>query len=65
MKKELTMMLIIALALIADWVCFRQIFLNESVGHLKFSYIVLLIAVGAVLIAMFGFFIKRLFVKQA
>lgn len=64
MKKELTMMLIIALALIADWLCFRQIFLKESGGYLKFSYIVLLIVAGAVLVAMFGFFIKRLFVKQ-
>ncbi len=57
-------MMIITLALIADWLCFRQIFLNESVGYLKFSYIVLLISVGAILFGMFGFFIKRLFVKQ-
>jgi len=64
MKKELTMMLIIVLALIADWLCFRQIFLKESVGYLKFSYIVLLVAGGAGLFGMFGFFIKRFFVKQ-
>lgn len=65
MKKELTMMLIIVLALIADWLCFRQIFLKEFAGYLKFSYIVLLIAGGAGLFGMFGFFSKRLFVRQA
>jgi hypothetical protein len=65
MKKELTMMLLIALALIADWLCFRQIFLKEPVGYLRFSYIVLLIAGGAGLFGIFGFFIKRLFAREA
>jgi len=65
MKKELTMMMVTALALIADWLCFRQIFLKESAaGYLKFSYIVLLIAAGAGLFVMFGFFTKRIFVRQ-
>jgi len=64
MKKELTLLMMTALALIADWLCFRQIFLKESGGYLKFSYMVLLIA-GAILSVMFGFFIKRIFVRQA
>ena len=58
-------MLIIVLALIADWLCFRQISLKESAGYFKFSYLVLLIAGGAVLFGMFGFFIKRHFVRHA
>ena len=64
MKKELTRMLITALASVADWLCFRQIFLKAPAGYLKFSYIVLLIGAGASLLFMFGFFTRRFFVKQ-
>lgn len=64
MKKELTMTLISVLALIANSLCFRQVFLKSDEDYLKFSYIFLLIAVGAVLLWMFGFFLKRLVAKQ-
>ncbi|GEM_PF-5893096 len=56
MKKELTMMLITALAFVADELCFRQIFWKETAGYLKFSWIVLLILAGLSLLLIFGFF---------
>jgi hypothetical protein len=59
------MMLITALALVADWLCFRQIFLKESAGYSKFSYLILLAAVGASLFLTLGFFTKRFFMRRA
>ena len=65
MKKELTMTMIIMLALVADSLCVRQIYTNTGTAYLKNLIGFLLIAVGAGLFAMGGFFIRRLVVKQA
>ncbi len=65
MKKELTMTMIIILALVADLLCVRQIYSNTDAAYLKNSIGFLLIAVGAGLLVMGGFFIRRLVVKQA
>ena len=65
MKKEITITIIILLALIAVSLCFRQILSRPAEGVLNFSYIAALIAVGVVLLVLFGVFIKRLFVRRA
>ena len=64
MKKELTMMLVTGLALIVDFVCFRQITGRESAGSLTFLSAALLIAAGAALFLMLVFFARRFFVRQ-
>ena len=63
MKKEITMTLITALALIAVSLCFRQVFLKPAEGFLNFSYLAGLIAAGTTLLALFGIVVKRLFVR--
>lgn len=64
MKKEITMTMITLLALIAVSLCFRQIFISPAEGFLNVSYITTLIAAGVTLLALFGIFIKRLFVRR-
>lgn len=63
MKKEMTMTMIIILALIAVSISFRQIFLKPATGFLNFSYIAGLITLGTVLLLLFGIFVKRLFAR--
>jgi len=65
MKKELTMSLIILLALAADSLCFREIYLKTDAIYLRASGGFLLLAAGVALLVMFGFFIKRLRGRQS
>lgn len=65
MKKEITMTMIIMLALIAVSICFRQIFLKPAEGFSNFSYIAVLISAGAVLLLLLGIFVRRLLIKHA
>jgi len=65
MKKELTMTMIIMLALIAVSLGFRQILLKPAAEAVwNFSYLAALVAAGAGLTALFGVFIKRILLKQ-
>ncbi len=65
MKKEITVAMIIVLALIAVSLLFRQMFLNPADGLTNFSYRAALITIAAFLLALFAFFIKRLLTRQA
>lgn len=65
MKKEITMMFVIAFALAAVSVCLRQVFARPATDFLSYSYMTALIAVGAFLLGLFAVVAKRLFVKHA
>ena len=60
MKREITITLVLVLALIAVSLGFRQILLRPSEGFLNYSYAAALITLGACLLLLFGIFIKRL-----
>jgi hypothetical protein len=64
MKKELTVSLIIVLALVAVSLLFRHIFLNPPQGFLNASYRAALIAAAAGLLALFAAFVKRILIVK-
>lgn len=64
MKKEMTVTLIILLALIAVSLLFKQIFLKPAAGFVNLSYRAALIAAAAALLALFALFIKRLLIVK-
>lgn len=64
MKKEVTVILIIVLALIAVSLLFRQIFLKPAEGFLNFSYRAAITTVAAGLLALFAVFVKRLLIVK-
>jgi len=64
MKKEITMTLILVLALAAVSVCFRQVFARSSNDFFSYSYLAALFTVGAFLLVLFGLVVKRLLVKM-
>lgn len=64
MRKEITMTLILMLALVAVSVCLRQIFVRQANDFLSYSYIAALLAVGTFLLGLFAIVVKRLLVRN-